>query len=168
MPTPLPALPRAGRPCRAVALALGVGCCAASMAQAPTPAPAQDQPLGAPSRPADLTKPLGEDPYGGVVVNQTITLVGHEFYRSFVAAWRERPGSDRYTLTVGERPTAQLGSQVWVDYGRRRVFQTFLPPARARVSGFGERAAALTYENVVQSDAQRLLFKDPDLGPDEI
>src|SRR4051812_33150819 len=142
-----------------VAFSLGLSCAVAQ---------AQDTGLDAPAKPAELGRPLQEDPYSGVVVNQTITLVGHEFYRSFVAAWREMALSERYALTVGERPTPQLGSQVWVEFGRRRVFQASLPPARSRVAGIGEKAAAIAYENVVQSEAQRLLFKDPDLGADEI
>jgi curli production assembly/transport component CsgE len=129
---------------------------------------AQDSGLQAPDKPASLDRPIAQDPYSGVVVNQTITLVGHDFYRSFVAAWRDKPLSDRYAITVGERPTPRFGSQVWVEFGRRRVFQSFLPPARSRVSGIGENAAEIAYQNVVQTEAQRLLFRDPDLGADEI
>ena len=116
----------------------------------------------------DLNRPIHQDAYDGVVVNQTVTLVGHDFYRAFVAAWRDKPLSERYAVTVGERPSVKLGSQVWVEFNRRRVYQSFLPPARARVRGVGEQAAEIAYQNVVQSEAQRLLFRDPDLGADEI
>jgi curli production assembly/transport component CsgE len=120
------------------------------------------------SKPRELDRPIQQDAYGGIVVNQTMTLAGHDFYKAFVAAWRDRPLSERYAVTVGERPSVRLGSQVWVEYGRRRVFQSFLPPARARAGGIGEKAAETAYENVVQSEAQRLLFRDPDIGPDEL
>ena len=116
----------------------------------------------------DLNRPIQQDAYDGVVVNQTITLVGHDFYVAFVAAWRDKPLSERYAVTVGERPSVKLGSQVWVEFNRRRVYQSFLPPARARARGVGEQAADIAYQNVVQSEAQRLLFRDPDLGADEI
>ena len=106
--------------------------------------------------------------YDGVVVNQTITLVGHEFYQAFVAAWRDKPLSERYALTIGERPSARLGSQVWVEFSRRRIYQAVLPPARARVAAIGEAAAEIAYQSVVQAEVQRLLFRDPDLGADEI
>lgn len=133
------------------------------------PARAEDaNGLQAGSPRADLHRPIQQDAYDGVVVNQTITLVGHDFYQAFVAAWRDKPLSERYAVTVGERPSVKLGSQVWVEFNRRRVYQSFLPPARARVRGVGEQAADIAYRNVVQSEAQRLLFRDPDLGPDEI
>jgi curli production assembly/transport component CsgE len=55
-----------------------------------------------------------------------------------------------------------------VEFNRRRVYQSFLPPARSRVAGIAEQAAEIAYQNVFQSETQRLLFRDPDLGPDEL
>lgn len=147
----------------ATAVLLGLGALIA------VPACAQDaNGLQPENKRADLNRPIHQDAYDGVVVNQTVTLGGHDFYRAFVAAWRDKPLSERYAVTVGERPSVKLGSQVWVEFNRRRVYQSFLPPARARVRGIGEQAADAAYQNVVQSEAQRLLFRDPDLGPDEI
>ena len=120
------------------------------------------------AKPADLNRPIQQDAYDGVVVNQTITLLGNDFYRAFVAAWRDKPLSERFAITVGERPSVRLGTQVWVEFGRRRVYQSMLPPSRARAPGIAEQAAEIAYQNIVQSEAQRLLFRDPDLGPDEL
>jgi curli production assembly/transport component CsgE len=116
----------------------------------------------------NLHAPSLDSAYDGVVVNQTLTLAGHDFYQSFVAAWRDKPDTERYALTIGERPSVRLGTQVWVEFSRQRVFQTALPPARARIPAIGEAAADIAYQNVVQSEVQKLLFRDPDLGPDEI
>ncbi len=115
-----------------------------------------------------LDRQMLERAYDGVVVNQTVTLVGHDFYTAFVAAWRDKPLSERYALTIGERPSPRLGSQVWVEFSRRRVYQTVLPPARARIGAIAEEAAEIAYQNVVQTEVQRLLFRDPDIGADEI
>lgn len=112
--------------------------------------------------------PLAQDIDAGVVVNQTITLIGQDFYQNFVTAWREKPLSERYVISVHERPSARLGSQVWVEYANRRVFQTFLPPARARAMDAGVQAVEVAYQNIVDTDVLNLLFRDPDLGPDEL
>ena len=112
--------------------------------------------------------PLVPDPYAGVVLNQTITLIGQDFYQNFVTAWREKPLSERYALSVHERPSVRLGSQVWVEYANRRVFQTFLPPARARAREAGVDAVEAAYQNIMDTDVLNLLFRDPDLGPDEL
>ncbi len=115
-----------------------------------------------------LDRPTLDSAYDGVVVNQTITMVGHDFYQAFVAAWRDKPLSERYTVTIGERPSPRLGSQVWVEFSRRRIFQSVLPPARARAAGIGEAAADIAYQSIVQSEVQQLLFREPDLAADEI
>lgn len=112
--------------------------------------------------------PLVQDLYAGVVVNQTITLIGQDFYQNFVTAWREKPLSERYVVSVHERPSARLGSQVWVEYANRRVFQAFLPAARARARQAGADAVEVAYQNIVETDVLNLLFRDPDLGPDEL
>lgn len=106
--------------------------------------------------------------YGGVVANQTMTVVGQDFYQHFVATWRDKAMSERYALSIHERPSARWGSLVWVEYAQRRVFQIFLPPARANIKAVSEHAAEVSYQSVVDTEVQRLLFRDPDLGHDEI
>lgn len=106
--------------------------------------------------------------YAGAVLNQTVTKVGQDFYQFFVTAWRDKPLSERYVLSVHERPSARLGSQVWVEYANRRVFQTFLPPTRSRAQDAGLDAVEVVHQNIVNADVVNLLFRDPDLGPDEL
>lgn len=106
--------------------------------------------------------------YAGVVVDQTVTVVGHEFYQHFAALWREKEMANRYAISVHERPTARWGSQIWVEYAQRRVFQVFMPAARGNVKAVSEQAAETAFRNVVDSEVQRLLFREPDLGADEI
>ncbi len=106
--------------------------------------------------------------YGGIVVDQTITVNGHEFYQQFVAAWRDNELSGRYAISVHEKPSARWGSQLWVAYAQKRVFQIFLPAVRANLKAVSEQAAREAYQNVVDLEVQRLLFSDADLGADEM
>jgi curli production assembly/transport component CsgE len=116
----------------------------------------------------DKSNGLMPEAYGGIVANQTITVAGDNFYQFFMMAWREKEMSERYAISIHERPSARLGSQVWIEYRQRRVFQTFLPPARSAIKPVSQQAADITYQNVVDADVQRMLFRDDDLGPDEI
>jgi curli production assembly/transport component CsgE len=68
---------------------------------------------------------------------------------------------------VKERPSARWGSLVWVEYSHRAVFQAFLSPARANVKEVAAQAAEIAHRNVVDSEVQRMFFRDPDLGADE-
>jgi curli production assembly/transport component CsgE len=107
------------------------------------------------------------DSAGGVVTSQAVTVAGHDFCQYFIAAWRDKEGSEHYTLAIRERPSARWGSEVWIEYAHRRVFQTRLPPARAAIRSLSEEAAETTYQAVLAIDAQRKLINDVDLAPDE-
>ncbi|MGI4845186.1 MAG: CsgE family curli-type amyloid fiber assembly protein [Janthinobacterium lividum] len=103
----------------------------------------------------------------GIVTNQAVTVAGHEFCKYFIAEWRDKPGSERYTLAIGERPSARWGSQVWVEFAQRRVFQLQLPPARAGLQALAASAADSVYESILDIERQRQLVHDADLARDE-
>ncbi|SAL84693.1 curli assembly protein CsgE [Caballeronia terrestris] len=105
---------------------------------------------------------------GGVVTTDTVTLAGQDFYNWFAQAWSAIPLSERYIISVHERPSARYGSLVWVEYGQRRVFQAFLPIARSNVRRVAESAAQVAFQNVMQADLTRLLFRDVDMATDEL
>ncbi|HEY8608816.1 MAG TPA: CsgE family curli-type amyloid fiber assembly protein [Noviherbaspirillum sp.] len=111
---------------------------------------------------------IAQDAIPGVVVNQTVTVAGQEFFQHFVAAWRERPLAERFAISVTERPSARWGSQVWVEFAQRRVFHTHLPAGRSGLRPLGERAAEIAFQRVADTEVERLLFREPDLGADEL
>lgn len=104
----------------------------------------------------------------GIVTSQAITVAGREFSDYFIAAWRDKQDSDRYTLAIHERPSARSGSQVWIEYAHRRVFQMQLPAARAALKGRAEQAAESTWQTVLEAEGQSRLISDADLARDEI
>jgi curli production assembly/transport component CsgE len=112
------------KPLRAILLA-------AALAASAMCACAQSQPADAPS--TQDRKALVEV-YGGVVANQTITVAGQEFYQCFVSAWRDKDMSERYAISIHERPSARWGSQIWIEYAQKRIFQSPLPSARPHQS----------------------------------
>lgn len=126
--------------------------------------------LGAEGEPAAdaLSSRVLQETFAGVIVDQTVTVAGHDFYQEFVAMWREKDAGNRYAIAVVERPSARWGSQVWVEYAHRRVFQMVLPAARANVRAVAAEAVDAAYQNVVDAEVQRMLFRDEDLAPDEI
>jgi curli production assembly/transport component CsgE len=103
----------------------------------------------------------------GIVTSQTVTVAGHEFAGHFIAEWRDKPGSERYTLALRERPSARWGSLVWIEYGQQRVLQLQLPPARAGLKALAESAAENAYQIIIDLERQRRLVSDADLAPDE-
>jgi curli production assembly/transport component CsgE len=108
------------------------------------------------------------DRFDGIVIDQTMTRAGKEFYQLFAANWHDQPLSDRYTISVREQPSARFGSQVYIVFGNRRVFHGQLSPNRNQIKMLSEAAAGTAHRAVTEGEMQRLLFKDPDIGQDEI
>lgn len=149
------------------------GCAMAFAAQPPQPTQAQppvprEPPHGAGEALENGNRSLHVDTDTGVVTDQAVTVAGQDFYKYFVNAWRDKEGSERYSLAVHERPSARWGSEIWVEFAQRRVFRTYLPAARAAIKPIGEQAAEIAYQAVLQADVQRQLVNDADLGRDEI
>lgn len=103
----------------------------------------------------------------GVVTNQAVTVAGHDFSKYFIDAWRDKDGSERYTLALRERPSARWGSEMAVDYAHRRIYHARLPTARAAIRPLAEEAAEAVYRSVLEADLQRRLLHDADLAADE-
>ncbi len=122
----------------------------------------------APEPAVELNGRVLQELYGGVVVDQTITVAGQDFYQYFIVLWRDKPLSEQYAISIHERPSARWGNQVWIEFAQRRVFQTILPASRAGIKPVSEQAAEIAYQNVVDTEVQRLLFRDLDLGADEM
>src|SRR5690606_27285038 len=109
-----------------------------------------------------------EDPLTGVVVNRTVTVQGHDFYRYFSAWWRDMDTDGNYSISIHERPSARWGSEVWVQFRRERVFHMFLPPARSRTKEISRQAVEIAWDNITRNELQRAIFQSEDLGPEEM
>lgn len=114
-----------------------------------------------------VRKKLFTDPLSGIVINRTVTVQGHEFYRYFANRWRELSGESDFTLTVFERPSARWGSEMWVEYRNQKMYHAFLSPARSSTKKASEQAVDLVLENIQQNELERVLTNNPDLAPEE-
>lgn len=117
---------------------------------------------------ATAQDPAEQNESTGIVTSQAITVGGREFSDYFIAAWRDKEDSERYTLAIHERPSARSGSQVWIEFAHKRVYQAQLPAARAALKGRAEQAVEATYQAVLEADGQSRLISDADLARDEI
>lgn len=117
--------------------------------------------------PALTQKRTLDQDVGGLVVAQTMTLAGRAFYDSFASAWNDKDPDGRFSVSISERPTARLGSQVFVDYGHRRLVQMFLPPNRSLIPALGANAAEQVYQAILEYQVAQF-FGDPDIGRDEL
>ncbi|HJP69020.1 MAG TPA: CsgE family curli-type amyloid fiber assembly protein [Sphingomicrobium sp.] len=119
------------------------------------------------SNEALVEKPLDENRVSGDVADQTMTQVGRGFMQGFQRAWRDYEGNGEMTIAVYERPSARWGSLIWVEQNFIRVYQGFLYPGRGDPTQIGETAAHWVHQRVAEIQAEKLLFKDPDIDKEE-
>ncbi len=103
----------------------------------------------------------------GLVVNQTYTAGGLEFFRRFSDFWREKSDTDRYTLTVLERPSRRFGNQVMVSLGQRPVYVAALPLKADAIRSASLEAVEQVYASAVASNLRFNDRQDPDMGREE-
>jgi curli production assembly/transport component CsgE len=109
-----------------------------------------------------------QDPSSGVVLNQTVTVGGQDFFRHFSGAWRDSPLSERVIVIVREQPSARLGNIVWIEYSQKKVFQANLPPSREHIRKLGNEAASVVQEAIVSAEVEQATLVDSDLAKEEI
>lgn len=64
----------------------------------------------------------------GLVVDETRTTIGRDFYAIFYDAWQAPEGSVNYTVVVEEQPVPSLGTRVIVHVNDEVAFDARLQP----------------------------------------
>jgi len=137
----------------------------AAMAQA---APTGSTAATAPTIPdADPAPRLRGDEFG-IVVNQTFTPGGQEFYRRFTDFWREKSDFVSYTLVILERPSRRYGNIIFVSYGQRVMYSSGLPVKIDAIRAMSSDAVDKSYANIISLSLRFSGDSDPDIGPDEL
>ena len=102
----------------------------------------------------------------GLVVNQTISTNGYEFYRMFYLLWSEKPDSLKYSLNVQEKLSKQRGNQVIVYLGQKVIFSGVLPLKYEQLKELSTKAAEETQANLVMLLLEPT--KDADIDSDQV
>ena len=127
---------------------------------------AAQQPIDASS--IEQSSGAGDESLGGLVVNQTFTRYGDEFFRLFAMAMQERPDGQSVVLSVVERPLRRQGSRISIMLGQQSLYEVQMPFRRDRLPALSEAAVEKTVAGLalLQSDARA--GSDIDLAATEI
>jgi hypothetical protein len=123
------------------------------------------------TNPASKSEPAVSNPYAeglnGVVVANTITPAGHQFYRLFALAWREKPESETYSLSVVESRVRQRFTVVTLYYSNQSLYSAILPTRFPALQSLVDQS--------LDAVSSRLLTlelgaseSDPDMAADDI
>ena len=74
----------------------------------------------------------GEVEIDGLIIDQTQTRIGQEFYQNFVTFWEAPLGIEDYNILITEMANPTWGSWIWVEVGgfvsKEIVYREILKP----------------------------------------
>ena len=89
----------------------------------------------------------------GLVVDETLTKLGRDFYEGFYRLWRVPEGAVNYTVTVEERPLPTSGTLVAVRVDGEVTFQVRLLPRADVVEAAAGQAVAVATRRLLNRAA---------------
>jgi len=82
---------------------------------------------------------------GGLVVDETFSKIGHDFYDLFYSNWESPKNVKDYTITISEKPLPQLGTQITIKVNDTPVFQRFIQPRYEIIQEMAQQGLAVSY-----------------------
>ena len=93
----------------------------------------------------------------GLIVDETDSKIGHDFYDIFYSNWQPPRNMQDYTITISEKPLPQLGTRITILINDTPVFQRFVQPRYEIIEKTALQGAATAYsylENYTQIQKQ--------------
>lgn len=82
---------------------------------------------------------------GGLVINETRTKMGNNFYNVFYKYWQAPKNTDNFLLTITEQPMPSRGTLITVKIDHELVFKSRLQPRYAIIEKLAKQAVAISY-----------------------
>lgn len=108
------------------------------------------------------------DEIEGLILDRTITVLGHDFFQSFTSHWRLNYPDNTSTFSIVERPTARFGSEIWIDFRGNKLSRLFLSPSRSKVKEIAESVAENVNTTITQIKLTEMLRDTFDMDKGEL
>lgn len=94
----------------------------------------------------------------GLVMDETRSKIGRDFYDIFFQQWEAPPNSNNYTITISEKPTPSLGSFISVSVNDRQTFQYRLQPRYEIIEQVANYAVRVTYVYMKDNKHEYIIY----------
>lgn len=94
----------------------------------------------------------------GLVLDETRSKIGRDFYDIFYQQWQAPSSSSNYTITISEQPTPSLGSLITVKVNDQQVFQYRLQPRYEIITQVAEYAVRFTNRYMEDNKHQYVIY----------
>lgn len=64
----------------------------------------------------------------GLIIDETISKIGHDFYKYYQDYWRPPEGVKNYTIYIGEKLMPGMGNLVYIKIDDQKVFENRITP----------------------------------------
>lgn len=102
--------------------------------------------------------------YGGVVVDQTISVLGRFFYVRFSEGWSQLSDTDSFALAIRERPSPRGGTEIQVISNDSVVVRQFLPRSYPAAGGLATAMVERVHGSLKQLLLQAVAGEGGDLA----
>ena len=88
----------------------------------------------------------------GLVVDETFSKVGHDFYDLFYSNWEPPKNVKDYSITITEKPLPQLGTQITIIVNDSPVYQRFVQPRSEIIKEMAHQGLVISYSYLENYD----------------
>ncbi len=93
----------------------------------------------------------------GLIVDETITKIGRDFYEVFHRQWEAPPAAKNFTILIKERPTRGNGALIQVALNDELLFEQQLQPRYDVIEETAIYVAGALYEYLARNQLQQQL-----------
>ena len=92
----------------------------------------------------------GEVEIDGLIIDQTQTRIGQEFYQNFVTFWEAPSGIEDYNIVIVEMANPTWGSWIWIEVGglvsKEIVYRETLKPRLEEIEETAKKGVEVVRE----------------------
>ncbi len=104
----------------------------------------------------------------GLIIDQTQTKIGRDFYDYFYANWEAPLFVKNYNIYVKERPLPKMGSWIFIEAHEQQVFRQVLRPRAADIEESAKKAAEYVHNFLLKYEEMKKELGNDDMQGDGI
>jgi hypothetical protein len=94
----------------------------------------------------------------GMVLDETRSKVGRDFYDVFYTNWQQPPDTHNFSIRISEQPSPSLGTIIYVEVNDTETFRMRLQPRYDFIQQAGRYAVRQTYSYLQNNDHQLQIY----------
>ena len=99
----------------------------------------------------------------GLIIEETMTRIGYEFYENFFILWEAPEGIKDYNIFIDERASPLWGSWIQVKIDTTIVWSKILKPRSEEIEEAAEKAVEVTKEFLSRYEEYKKELEGPDI-----